>query len=832
MSAAIAGEGAPSHATAIDVANGRIAKLAALCAFVFLSFVVLVPHAAASEHTEVTGEYGKEGPKSSGVGFGCHLGYNGSTGHLYLAADEKIYGLAVSSGSATPLGGNFPISTGISTACGEPDIEVESSGAGNIYGVQSGGSGEIYGWDASGNALGTPWPVSVPGGGELCGVDVGPGGGPWAGDYSQQKIFKYSAAGIATGTINVGFSTCKLAVDHVTGDVYASSYGGGQLVEFTAASGYTEKVTFPAPEGEPGLAVNDAEHKLYVGNGGSTVKVYDTETTSLVETITLPEAGGHGLAVDEGTDTLFVTVGQGSSGYIVEYLGLTTPKATTGEPTGNSEVSGTANPNGVGPITECYFEYGPTTSYGSKRTAPSRRRSQAKRPSTRTCRGWSARKPTTTDWSLANGEPHVIGRGADKTITPHNVKGLTTEPATEVTQESAVLNASYEGTGEDTHYYFEWGQTASYGHKTATPPGEDAGATTGPTQISSKITDLEPGLTYHYRVVAENSIGISKASDRTFRTNELPSIESFTATHLTASSAEIDAKINPHEFETTYYIEYGPTTEYGSVAPVPSGVIPAVDTPEGVKVELTGLQGALYHFRVVAENRWGKVRTEDQSFNYYPQVCPNSTVRQQNESQYLPDCRAYELVSPEETGNVELTNDEADPDPYATNPARFAFIGFLGGVKGTEPTNALGADVYVASRTNTGWKTHLVGLRGYEGTAAGTLFTNPEFSKFLDFRENAWLRRGTTATPQRPLYLGQRRQPYRQVAGELREYPQRRRKQRRLPALARPESPGDLLDQRRLHSRRVDDRGRLGIRLQRSNRHDDADLQRRKRPRH
>ncbi len=725
---------------------GSASRRAFICIGSLLVLVALllagpVSASLASEHLEITGEYGKEGPKSSGIGSGCHIAFDSASQQLFLSSDGKIYGLSVSPGTATPLGGKFPFTTGINDSCGEPDIEVESSGAGNIYGVQSGSSGKVYGWDSSGNVLASPWPVSIPGGGEICGVDVGPSGGPWAGDYSQQKVYRYSAAGALEGSVSVGFSVCKVAVDHSNGDLYAASFGGGQIAKFTAASGYATKVDFPSAEGEPGMAVNGAEHKLYVGNGSSSVKVYDTETAALVETITLPEGGGHGLAVDESTDTLFVTLGSGSTGYIVEYLGLTTPKATTGEPTGNSQVSGTADPNGVGPITECYFEYGTTTSYEISPGVKGKQDCTEAVPfnSVQTVH---ADLPNLTGEEtyhyrlvLTNGVPHVVGRGGDKTIVPHNVKGLTTEPATEVTQESALLNAKYEGTGEDTHYYFEWGQTSNYGHRTATPPGDDDGVKTGPTNISTPITGLEPGITYHYRVVAENAVGVSKAGDKSFTTFELPSIESVTSSHLTASSADIDIQINPHEFETTYFVEYGTTTEYGSIAPIPNGVLAPANTPQSVTVPLTGLGTVPYHFRVVAKSKWGQVRTEDQSFNFFPQECPNSTVRQQNESQYLPDCRAFELVSPEETGNVELNNAAQTPAPFATNPARFAYLGVFGGVKGSEPVNSFGYDTYVSTRTSTGWISHMVGLRGDEGQGVGSLFANPEFTRFFDVRE-------------------------------------------------------------------------------------------------
>ena len=171
------------------------------------------------------------------------------------------------------------------------------------------------------------------------------------------------------------------------------------------------------------------------------------------------------------------------------------------------------------------------------------------------------------------------------------------------------------------------------------------------------------------------------------------------------------------------------------IAPIPSGALAAANTPQPVTVHLTGLQQVPYHFSVVAKSKWGQVRNEDQSFNFYPQECPNSTVRQQNESQYLPDCRAFELVSPEETGNIELFNAEATPDPFATSPPRFAFIGEVGGLKGSEPVNSFGADTYVATRTTAGWKSRQVGLRGYEGQGVSSLYANPDFSRFFDFRE-------------------------------------------------------------------------------------------------
>jgi hypothetical protein len=734
-----------------DTGNGspRTAKGVRSALIGIGSFLVLVallltgPVSAslASEHTEITGEYGKEGPKSSGLA-GCRIAWDSGAEHLLDFGEGKIFGLAVSPGSATPIGGNFPISTEIGTSCGEPDMDVDS-GTGNIYAVQSGGEGQIFGWDRNGEKL-PSFPVQIAPPREICGVDVGPGGGPWGGNYSGGgSVVKFKPDGTADGTIPIGTSFCKLAVNRANGDVFIQPYSGGEIFKLSASSGYTTKTNFPAPgSNEPGMAVNGAEEKLYV-TSGNTIKAYNTETAALIETVTLPETASGGVAVDEGTDTLFATVGFGESGYIVEYLGLTTPKATTGEPTANSEVSGTADPNGVGPITECYFEYGTSTSYEIE---PNVKGEQPCTESTpfNSVQTVHAVLPNLTGEQtyhyrlvLSNGEPHVIGKGGDKTIVPHNVKGLVTKPATEITHDSATLNAEFEGTNEDTHYYFEWGQTTYFGHKTATPPGDDAGVTTGPTAVSTPISNLESGITYHFRVVAQNDIGVSIVADKTFTTTGPPSIDSATTSHLTANSADVDLTINPHGFETEYFVEYGVTTDYGQIAPVPNGVLAAATTAQEVTVPLTGLNGGLYHFRVTASSQEGTVETEDQSFTFKPHECPNSQVRQQNESQYLPDCRSYELVSPEITGNIELSNARDTPNTFASDPPRFAYTGGVGGIKGTEPVNSAGPDTYIATRSPSGWKSTLVGFRGFETQGGGDLFANPELTKFLSWNENA-----------------------------------------------------------------------------------------------
>ena len=74
--------------------------------------------------------------------------------------------------------------------------------------------------------------------------------------------------------------------------------------------------------------------------------------------------------------------------------------------------------------------------------------------------------------------------------------------------------------------------------------------------------------------------------------------------------------------------------------------------------------------------RTARRRLEDHTFNFYPPSCPNENVRQQTQANYLPDCRAYELVSPGDAGGTQLY--PVGPNTgYATNPSRFSFTGLF-----------------------------------------------------------------------------------------------------------------------------------------------------------
>jgi hypothetical protein len=249
-------------------------------------------------------------------------------------------------------------------------------------------------------------------------------------------------------------------------------------------------------------------------------------------------------------------------------------------------------------------------------------------------------------------------------------------------------------------------------------PPTSVGTGSDPVPFHVGVSGLTPKTTYELRVVAEKRGFASVVGPiQTITTlGAAPAIEALSSSDVTAGSAKLRALIDPLGTATSYHFEYGPTLNYGSVTPETvvgegQGAVPVV-------AEIDGLEPVVYHFRVIASNSYGTVESADQTFNFYPEPCPNATVRQQTGSGALPDCRAYELVSPVDAGSATLVTGGPN-SARASSPARLSFFGLFGAVPGAgNPPNVLG-DEYVASRTPAGWTTHYVGLQADQRILVG-----------------------------------------------------------------------------------------------------------------
>ncbi len=82
-------------------------------------------------------------------------------------------------------------------------------------------------------------------------------------------------------------------------------------------------------------------------------------------------------------------------------------------------------------------------------------------------------------------------------------------------QSSAIISGGAIPNGSMTSIWFEWGTTSSYGNTTATQ-SIGGGYTEG--RVVQVLTALSPATVYHFRVVAQNSLGTSLGNDGTFAT--------------------------------------------------------------------------------------------------------------------------------------------------------------------------------------------------------------------------------------------------------------------------------------------------------------------------
>ena len=342
---------------------------------------------------------------------------------------------------------------------------------------------------------------------------------------------------------------------------------------------------------------------------------------------------------------------------------LSTEAATNVTPTG-ARLNGSFLGNGED--THYYFEWGTDTSYGNTTPAPPGADAGSGGGPTFESTDLTGLIPQTEyHYRIVASNSVGTSRGEDQSfVSLPAVAELKTEAATNVTPTGARLNGSFLGNSEDTHYYFEWGSTESFGSTTALPPGEDAGSGLGTIPVLADLSGLTPASSYYFRIVATNGVGTTTGNTETLLTPPAVPTLSGWVSEVHSDSALLNAEINPGGGATTYHFEYGTadcSTSSCTQIPAPEGSLEPGRSSQAVHVRLSGLTaGTEYHWRVVAENETGAAESADRTFTTFPYVailedpCPNAHVRQQTGAALLPDCRAYELVSAANTGGYDV----------------------------------------------------------------------------------------------------------------------------------------------------------------------------------
>ncbi len=383
---------------------------------------------------------------------------------------------------------------------------------------------------------------------------------------------------VTTPAAGIGPTTATLG-----GTVNPNGQSTSWYVEYGTSTAYGTKK--PAPAADAG--------------SGTSSKTVSTAVTGLTAGKTyhfrLVASSSAGTTV--GADASFVTASPPS---------VTTSSASSVGST-SAKLNGKVDPNGRS--TSYLFEYGTTTAYGAKTSSSSAGSGTSSANVTKTVSGLTSgatyhfRLVATSDAGTTTGGDHVF-----TTLSPPTA---TTGQATGIGPTSATLGGTVNPNARSTSWYFEYGQTISYGSKTST---RNAGSGTASLTVVEPASRLIPGVTYHFRLVATSSLGTTRGLDGTFTTTGAPSAATGPVNFatLSLSSARVNGVVNPHGLATTWWFEYGRTRGYG-FRTVQTGIAGSTDLH--VDSLLSGLSaGARWHYRLVAQSAAGTSVGADASF--------------------------------------------------------------------------------------------------------------------------------------------------------------------------------------------------------------------------
>lgn len=239
-----------------------------------------------------------------------------------------------------------------------------------------------------------------------------------------------------------------------------------------------------------------------------------------------------------------------------------------------------------------------------------------------------------------------------------------------VRQTTATINAAIVPGYAETTYRLEYGLSTSYGRSVPIPDSAigDGGPSDAPVNVGQELTGLQPATTYHYRVVATNSVGQTIGPDETFTTlqPQPPVLSTGQATGTGQNGATLTATIDTEGYETIYEFDLGVDTSYGTRIFGDAGSQP------GAQTFATALQGLMpettYHYRIAATNPFGTVYGADQTFT--TAGYPTATLAVPQSPPLLPT--SLLAPAPRKIAKVAVTKLAASKVAATKRPARSA----------------------------------------------------------------------------------------------------------------------------------------------------------------
>ena len=288
---------------------------------------------------------------------------------------------------------------------------------------------------------------------------------------------------------------------------------------------------------------------------------------------------------------------------------------------------------------------------------------------------------------------------------------------------------------------------------------------TNPPQASC----LKPATLYHYRLVTKSVDGENDIED-SFTTRPPVEITDTYATEVGINTAHLNSSVNPLGVAANAFFEIVDDASFqvdlakgaghdgfAEAAKVPATAIDLGEgeSPETASTEATGLAaGTTYHYRVVVTDSFGEEAGPGQTFGTFPALgqpsnsCPNAAFRT-GPSANLPDCRAYEMVSPgnKNGGNIRtLRNLGGHPARHEQSSADGASFSYSSVTSFGDAVSAPWTSQYMATRQESvGWSTQPISPpRESKTLLGGSFYTfDVQFKAFSEDLSQGWLLQDT-----------------------------------------------------------------------------------------
>src|SRR3989344_313278 len=194
-----------------------------------------------------------------------------------------------------------------------------------------------------------------------------------------------------------------------------------------------------------------------------------------------------------------------------------------------------------------------------------------------------------------------------------------------VSNSTSVVTGRVTPNGAPTTYWYEYGEESAPGARTlARAIGSGYSAIPSP----GYITGLKANTSYYFRLSAQNRHGVVNGATAVFTTNpnppptgSAPAISTTAATDVSRTTAILNGRVDPNSSSTSYWFEYGESTDLGNVTQLQSAGSGSVSVPASVSISDLAPQ-TKYYFRLNAQNQFGTVNGATMSFTTQGPLAP------------------------------------------------------------------------------------------------------------------------------------------------------------------------------------------------------------------